>query len=290
MGDDNEFGEFSSSVGEGWGGQNHVTASFDPDWPAYSGNQDWPSGVIPNSEHPWNASFPELPKELSNLLIDSLGDAEVLPSMITELPANGSGHEFGDFKFSLDNSQNPEVVMATNKPITDIINVPISIVSNDTISPPITSNSSGTVTGEVKVEDDDDEFGDFEGPSTPQQPELVQHANVVCSEVQDEGEDDFGGFISTNAEVKETVKGDDDFGTFEATEFVAASSFPPVQPAQPTPSMAGAPPSNFGATPTSDPPPSFSAVAESCFHCDQADDINATVDHDSLNTLAEQSR
>ena len=285
MDDDNEFGEFSS-VGEGWGGQNHVTASFNPDWSVYSSNQDWASGVIPNSEHPWNASFPELPKELSNLLTDSLGDAEVLPSMITELPVNGTGHEFGDFEFSLDN---PEVVMTTNKPITDTINAPINIVNSDTISPPITSNSSGTVTGDVKV-DDDDEFGDFEGPSIPQQPEEVKHSNVVCSEAQGEGEDDFGGFVSTTAEVKETIKVDDDFGSFEATEFVAASSFPPVQPVQPTPSTVGATLSNFGATPTSDPPPSFSAVAESCFHCDQADNINATVDHDSLDTLPEQSR
>ena len=283
MEDDNEFGEFNS-VSEGWSDQNHLTTSFNPDWLVYSDNQDWTaSGVIPNNEHPWNASLPELPKELSNLLSDdmtSLVNSDTLPATIADLPINGSGHEFGDFEFSLDN---PEVVMTTNNPITDI-NVPISTQSS-LISDKLQSIDVGGVIGEVIV-DEDDEFGDFEGPSIPKQPET---ANVV-SEVQDEAEDEFGGFVSTTTtEVTEKVTTDDDFGSFEVAEFVAASSFPPLQAAQPTTSTVVAPLNNIGATPTNKPPPTFSTVAESCFHCDQTGPVTTT-DHESLNTLAEQSR
>ena len=287
MADDSEFGEFSS-VSEGWSDQNHVTPSFNPDWLVYSDNQDWTAGgVIPNNEHPWNASLPELPKELSNLLSDemtSLGDINTLPATIADLPTNGSGHVFGNFEFSLDS----EVVMATNNPITDI-NVAISTENSD-----ITNKSQSMSVGGEVIVDEDDEFGDFEGPSIPKQPEMVQAANVVASELQDEAEDEFGGFVSTTTtttEVKEKVTADDDFGSFEAAEFVAASSFPPLQAAQPTASTVVAPTSNFGAPPTNKPPPTFSTVAESCFHCEeqQAGPVSTT-DQESLNSLAEQSR
>ena len=279
MADDNEFGEFSS-VSEGWSEHNNVTTSFDPDWLAYPDSQDWTaSGVIPNNEHPWNASFPELPKELSNLLSDemtSLGDSDALPFTIANLPTNGSGHEFGDFEFSLDN---PEVVMTTNNPITDI-NVPISTQNNLNTSKSQPVGMGGVTEGIIV--DEDDEFGDFEGPSIPKQPGMVQAANVSVSEVQDEAEDEFGGFVSTTTtEVKEKVAAVDDFGSFEAAEFVVASSFPPLQAAQHTPSTVGAPP-------TDKLPPTFTAVAENCFHCDQSDP--PSTDHESLNTLAEQSR
>lgn len=281
MADDTEFGEFSS-VSEGWSDQNHVTTSFNPDWLVYSDNQDWTaSGVFPNNEHPWNASLPELPKELSNLLSDemtSLGDISTLPVTITDLPTNGSGQEFGNFEFSLDS----EVVMTTDNPIRDI-NVPLSTENSDI------NNKSMSAGGEVIV-DEDDEFGDFEGPSIPKQPEMVQTANVVVSEVQDEEEDEFGGFVSTTTttEVKEKITADD-FGSFEAAEFVAVSSFPPLQAAQPTASTAVATPNNFGSPPTNKPPPTFSTVAESCFQCGHTGPITTT-DYKSLNTLAEQSR
>ena len=284
MADDTEFGEFSS-VSEGWSDQNHVTTSFNPDWLVYSDNQDWTaSGVVPNNEHPWNASLPELPKELSNLLSDemtSLDDINALPVTIADLPTNGSGQEFGNFEFSLDS----EVVMTTNDPITDI-NVTISTDNSD-----ITNKLQSMSAGGGVIVDEDDEFGDFEGPSIPKQPEMVQAANVVVSELQDEAEDEFGGFLSTTTttEVKQKVTVDDDFGSFEAAEFVAVSSFPPLQTAQPTASTVVTPPTNFVAPPTNEPPPTFSTVAESCFHCDQTGPATIT-DHQSLNTLAEQSR
>lgn len=284
MGDDNEFGEFSS-VSEGWGELNHVTTSFNPDWLAYSDNQNWASGIIPNNEHSWNASFPELPKELSNLLTDDvtgLGDCDTLPSTITNL-TNVSGDEFGDFECSL---SNPEVVMTTDQPITDI-NAPISTEASN-INSSLTAQSTGGFTEDMNLSvGEDDEFGDFEGPSIPKQPDTIQTVNI--SELQDEAEDEFGGFVSTTAEVKEKITSDDDFGSFETAEFVTASSFPPLQSAQPTVSTVVAPPTNFIATPTNKPPPTFSTVAESCFHCDQTGLPTFSIDQ-SLNALAEQSR
>lgn len=298
MADDSEFGEFSSG-GEEWNKQNHLTPSFTPDWLAYSDNQDWASGVIPNNEQPWNASFPELPKELSNLLSDditSLGEGDALATDIINLPTNGSGHdidEFGDFECSLDN---PEVVMTTDEPITRI-NAPLS--SNNNIdSTRITDKAAESRvkpafagTGNLTV-DEDDEFGDFEGPSIPKQPATVQASNIV-SEPKDEVEGEFGGFVSTTTvEVKEkTSTADDDFGSFEAAEFVSTSSFPPIQTTLPTASTVAATPNKFGATPISKSPASFSTVAESCFHCsEQTGFPQSTTDHQPLNTLAQQSR
>lgn len=291
MADNSEFGEFSS-VSEGWGQQNHVTTSFTPDWLAYSDNQDWVSGAIPNNEHQWNTSFPELPKELSNLLSDeitSFSDSDVLNTNIISLSTSGCGHdEFGDFECSL---SNPMVVMTTNNPIIEV-NVPVSSQTGNNDSSAVSKSQSWT-TGEVggvnlAVDEDDDEFGDFEGPSIPKKPDTVQSPNAVVNDVQDEAEDEFGGFVSTTtSEVKEKITADDDFGSFETAEYVAASSIPPIQPIA---STVGFTPSSFGATPASMPPPTFSAVAENCFHCSNQTVPQSTITDQPLNTLAEESR
>lgn len=290
MADDNEFGEFSS-IGEEWTEQNHLTPSFSPNWLAYSDNQDWVGGVIPNNEQSsWNASFPELPKELSNLLSDdstNSGDADALGSNIAKLPINGSGHEadeFGDFECSLDI---PEVAMATNHPI----NAPASTHYSNIDTSLINDKPESWPTPVVNLTVEDDEFGDFEGSSIPSQPYTAE-SNVVFSEVKDQvkDEDTFGGFVSTSAEIKEKATADDDFGSFEATEFVSASSFPPLQAGLPTNSTVGATPSNCGAVATNKPPSSFSTVAESCFYCsDQTGPPQSTTDHQSLNTMTKQS-
>ena len=281
MADNDEFGEFSS-VGEEWNQQNHLAPSFTPDWLAYTDSQDWASGVIPNNEQPWNASFPELPKELSNLLSDeitNISDADALATNVINFPSNGSGlevDEFGDFESSLNN---PEVVMTTDEPVTGI-NVPASCDSSDINSALVTNKpeswtAPGFGGGVNSTVDEDDEFGDFEGPSVPKQPDTVQTSK----------EDEFSGFVSTTTEVKEKAVADDDFGSFETAEFVTAS-----QVTLPPPS-GGATPSNFETTPTTKSPPSFSTIAESCFQCkEQTGDPQSTADRDSLSNLAEQSR
>ena len=300
MEDNNEFGEFSS-VGEEWDQQNHLAPSFTPDWLAYTDNEEWASGVIPNNEQPWNASFPELPKELAKLLSDEmitgLSGADASATSVINLPTNGSGlevDEFGDFESSLNN---PEVVMTTNEPSTTGIDIPLSSESSNIESSVVTNKSESWATpgfgvGIESTVDEDDEFGDFEGPSIPKQQDMVQASKVVVNELEDEAEDEFGGFVSTTAEVKEKTPVEDDFGSFEAAEFVSVSSFPPSQPTIPAPSTQGAMPSNFGATPTNtSPPPSFSTIAESCFQCkEQVSDPQSSVDHQSLNNLAEKSR
>ena len=287
MADNDEFGEFGS-VDEEWRQENQLAPSFTPDWLAYTDNQDWVSGVIPNNEQPWNASFPELPKELSNLLSDeitSISDADALATNVIDLTTNGGVDEFGDFECSLND---PEVVMTTDEPITGI-NVPVSCDSSN-INSSLVTNKSESWTAPPSSTVDDDEFGDFEGPSVPKQPDAVQASKVVVNELEDKGEEDeFGGFVSTTAEVKEKAVVDDDFGSFEATEFVTASSFPGSQAILPPPSQR-ATSSNFGTTPTVSPP-SFSTIAESCFQCkEQTGDPQSSSDHHSLSNLAEQSR
>lgn len=298
--DDNEYGEFSS-VSEGWSQPNHLTTSFTPDWLGYSDNQDWVSGVIPNNEQPsWNASFPELPKELSNLLSDEItsldNDTSILSTAAVNLPTNGSGHEleadkFGDFEYSLDNNNNEITTSISN----DTTVTSTSVTSHSNSSSLVTNKlesswTTGGYGGGVNVAvTEDDEFGDFEGPSIPKQPDTVQVPMTVGERQDDDAEDEFGGFVSTTTVVKEDTKADDDFGSFETAEFVTAKSFPPLQPTLPTPSTVGAPPNNFEITPTSVPPPSFSTVAESCFCYDKTDPSQSTIDQ-SLNSLAEQSR
>jgi len=283
MADNSEFGEFSS-VSEGWNQQNHLTTSFTPEWLVYSDNQDWVSSVVPNNEQPsWNASFPELPKELSNLLSDeitSLGDSNTLATGIVDLSSDilnsGSGHdEFGDFECS--SLDNPKVDMATDNPITGIA-VPINAQNSSSITNKSElSWSTGGFSGrENMTVDEDDEFGDFEGPSIPKQLDTIQAPNTICSDLQDATEDEFGGFVSTTTEVKEKFTADDDFGSFEA-----AAPMPPLQAAPSTVSTANTSP----VTPT----PSFDTVAENCFHCDQTNLTQSTVDH-QLYTLVEQSR
>lgn len=269
MTDDSEFGEFSS-VNEGWSQQNELATSFTPDWLAFSDNQDWVSSVVPNNEQlSWNATFPELPKELSNLLSDeitSLDDSNSLATpAVVNLPTNvsdGCGHEgdeFGDFECSMDNSE--DINVSTN---------------NSAIEPSLNASKPSWATGTSgdKVDlNDDDEFGDFEGPSVPKGPDTVQASDTTVP--QDETEDEFGGFVATTTEKTSP----DDFGSFETAEFVAVA--PPLQ---------AAPPSNFAVAPSSLSPLSFSAVAESCFHLNQTNPQSTITDYQPLNILTEQSR
>jgi len=314
MSGEDEFGEFSSG-GEGWGAQDNTNGSSD--WLSYSDNQHWGSAV-PNSEQPpeqptWNASFLELPKELSNLLSEEIPNLSNPNAFTTtgdppdfEFSSNGIGpidnvdnDEFGDFESSF--SEN--TIISTTS-----ITSQLSKSNGDPSVPTDKTEPSWEPAAEfstaskiqvsmgnkdtpVTIETDDDEFGDFEGGATvPQKeptPEFGDFESSISTTVpnhsQKESTPEFGGFVSSATKSKEEqlVSGDDDFGSFEAVQFVAAP-LPPVP----------APPIIAAATPTSVvlPSASFSEIAENCFHLDQGSTQQQSSIDEPITVLTNQSR
>ena len=292
MSGEDEFGEFSSG-GERWGMQNNINGSSD--WQSYSNNQEWVSAA-PNNEQPsWNASFPELPKELSNLLSEEIPDfsdpnaftSPVDPSNF-ELSNSGSGPlgntdangEFGDFESSF--SENvPVSTNAINSQPPNSNGVP-PVVADKIESSQWEANFIPTCNNDVETKDsevaneveDDDEFGDFEGTTVPSEP-------------QKEISPEFGGFVSSTTD-KPAQGSDDDFGSFEAVQFVAAP-LPPVQQEAPPISVVAPP---VAVTPTSAalPSASFSEIAENCFRLDQGSNHQQSSIDESITVLTEQSR
>ena len=319
MSGEDEFGEFSSG-GEGWGAQDNTNGSSD--WLSYSDNQHWGSAV-PNSEQPpeqpsWNASFPELPKELSNLLSEEIPNLSNPNAFTTTgdppdfvFSNNGIGNidndEFGDFESSF--SENT-IISTTG--ITSQLpksngdpSVPTDKTKHswepDFSTASKIHESMGNKDTPVTNESEDDEFGDFEGGTTVPQKELTPEfsnfessiSTTVPNHSQKESTPEFGGFVSSTTESKEEqlVSGDDDFGSFEAVQFVAAS-LPPV-PKQAAPPVSNAAPSIIAvATPTSVvlPSASFSEIAENCFHLDQGSTHQQSSIDEPITVLTKQSR
>ena len=287
MSGEDEFGEFTSG-GEGWGAQDNTNGSSD--WLSYSDNQDWVSAV-PNSEQPsWNASFPELPKELSNLLseeIPNLGDPNAFTSTGDppdfELSNNGIGpignidanDEFGDFESSFNENTLVSTTAISQPPKSN--GIP-SMPTDKTESSWEPNFSTTSNVNAVTNETEDDEFGEFEGTTVPSQP-------------QKEPTPEFGGFVSSTTDSKEEVGGDDDFGSFETVQFVAAPLPPAKQQAVPPISVA-ATPITVAATPTFAelPSASFSEIAENCFHLDQGSVHQQSNINEPISVLTEQSR
>jgi len=308
MSGEDEFGEFSTGD-KGWGAQKNTNGSSD--WLSYSDDQNWVSAV-PNSEQPsWNASFPELPKELSNLLSEEIPNSNN-PSAFTttgdppdfEFSNNGIGtmgnidhDEFGDFESSFSENTIVSTTAVINSQPPNSDGVPTD--KTNSWEPNFTTASNFDKDTPAANEPVDDEFGDFEGTAVCSQPQKEPtpefgdfEGTTIPSQLQKESSPEFGGFVSSTTESKEEqhVVGDDDFGSFEAVQFVAAPLPPSQQPAPPI--SVAIPPITAAATFTSTalPSASFSEIVESCFHVDQVSTHQKSSIDESITVLTEQSR